>query len=102
MAVYVYIWEFQVEPTCVDEFERHYGPAGSWALLFRRSEGYVGTLLLKDASEPLRYITIDRWRSEKEYKAFRARFSREYKALDLKCEVFTTRETALGELEEIA
>ena len=31
----------QVEPTCVDEFEKDYGTAESWALLFRRYKGYV-------------------------------------------------------------
>lgn len=102
MTGYAYMWEFRVEPSCVEAFERHYAPAGSWALLFRRAEGYVGTLLLKDASEPLRYVTIDRWRSEKDYRAFRARFAREYDELDQECEALTTRETALGELVEVA
>jgi heme-degrading monooxygenase HmoA len=101
MTGYAYAWEFRVEPTRIDEFERHYGPAGSWASLFRRAEGYVGTLLLRDATEPLRYITIDRWRSATEFQAFRERFAREYEALDERCAALTTRETALGELVDI-
>ena len=95
------MWEFQVVADGVDEFKRHYGPDGSWALLFRRAEGYIGTLLLQDRQQPLRYITIDRWRSETDYRAFRARYDHDYLALDKLCENLTTRETALGELEEV-
>jgi heme-degrading monooxygenase HmoA len=100
MTGYASVWEFRVEPGCVEAFERHYGPEGSWAQLFRRAEGYIETLLLKDAGEPLRYVTIDRWRSEQEFRAFRSQFVRAYTALDKKCEALTTHETALGEFVE--
>jgi heme-degrading monooxygenase HmoA len=96
MAGCVYIWEFRVQPDCVEEFEKHYGPTGSWALLFRQAEGYIETLLLKDAAEPLRYVTIDRWRSEDDYRAFRSSFALQYAALDRQCESLTARESELG------
>lgn len=102
MAGRVYIWEFRVRPDCVEEFEKHYGPTGSWALLFRQAEGYIETLLLKDVNEPLRYVTIDRWRSEDDYRAFRSRFAPQYAELDRRCESLTTRESELGRLVEIA
>lgn len=102
MAGNTYVWEFEVEPASVAAFERHYGPEGSWAKLFSRAPGYIETLLLRDANEPLRYLTIDRWRSAEDYKTFRAAFKDEYERLDEQCEALTTKETAIGELVEIA
>ena len=96
MAGYAHIWEFEVEPASIDEFERHYGPQGSWASLFRRSPGYVETLLLRDEKDPLRYRTVDRWRSAEDYRAFRAGLGRAYAELDERCAALTTRETDLG------
>ena len=99
-ARYSYVWEFHVDERRRAEFERHYGPDGSWAALFRRSAGYVETLLLRDAANPLRYLTIDRWESEAAYLAFRARCAAEYAELDRRCELLTTKEISLGHYEE--
>jgi len=98
---YVSLWEFRVQPGAEEEFERHYGPNGSWAALFVKSPGYLETLLLRDSSDRLRYLTVDRWRSQKDYRQFRSRFAREYNELDRRCEALTTHEAALGEFTEI-
>jgi hypothetical protein len=102
MASYTLVWEFHVASNCVAEFEGHYGPEGTWAQLFRRSTGYVETILLRDAAEALRYLTIDRWRSAEDYQRFRTEFASDYADLDEQCEALTTREVALGVLTEIA
>jgi len=99
-ARYTYLWEFLVEPEHLEEFRRHYGPNGPWVELFRRSPGYLETLLLQDAREPRRFVTIDRWESEEAYRTFRVRFSREYADLDARCEHLTSRETSLGHYAE--
>lgn len=100
MGDYTYIWSFQVRPDRVEEFLRHYDSAGSWALLFRRAPGYIGTRLLRDRHDSLRFITIDDWESEEHYRAFRARFSAEYEALDRTCEGLTATEAPLGQFFE--
>ena len=97
---YAYLWEFHVDADRREEFERHYGPNGTWVALFRRSPGYIETLLLRDATGPLRYITIDRWESEAAYRSFRARFSDEYAELDRRCEHLATKEIPLGHYDE--
>ena len=97
---YSYVWEFHVSVDSAAEFEKHYGPNGTWAALFRRAPGYVDTLLLADRSLPGRYITIDRWASEEAYLAFRDAFAADYAALDLECEKLTTGETCLGVYRE--
>jgi quinol monooxygenase YgiN len=98
-AGYVTVWEFRVRDDRRAEFERHYGPEGSWAGLFRQAEGYLGTELLHDRSDPLRYLTIDRWESADACRAFRAEFAGPYSSLDAACEALTTHEAALGEYD---
>ncbi len=99
MAGYTYIWEFHIDPDQESEFLEHYGRDGSWQKLFRQAPGYIETLMLHDRDAPLRYITIDRWRSLDDYEAFRRNFAKEYARLDRQCEALTTRETPLGEYE---
>ena len=100
MAGYTYLWEFIVEPEHLGEFQREYGPQGAWASLFREAAGYLGTSLLRDRDDPLRFITIDRWESAEAHRAFRAAFSREYAQLDARCAHLTARELSLGSFEE--
>jgi heme-degrading monooxygenase HmoA len=94
---YAAIWEFSVRPGRRTEFERHYGPDGSWARLFRNAPGYEGTELLHDRSDPDRYVTIDRWISSETWQAFRKQHAAQYEALDQECEGLTSREARLGE-----
>jgi heme-degrading monooxygenase HmoA len=99
---YAYVWEFQVPPAMQPEFERHYGPDGTWVQLFRRSSGYLETLLLKDQSAPGRYVTVDRWRDEASFRAFRSAFSSPYERLDQECGRLTAGEHWLGAFTEVA
>ena len=99
-AGYTYLWEFIVEPAQLEEFQRQYGPAGAWIALFRRAPGYLDTRLLRDRTDPRRFITIDRWTSEEAHRSFRYAFAREYAELDARCAHLTSRETALGEFAE--
>jgi heme-degrading monooxygenase HmoA len=100
-AGYTYLWEFHVAGERREEFEDRYGPGGDWVRLFRRSPGYIETLLLRDPATAGRYVTIDRWESEAAYRAFRAQFAAEYHELDERCRQLTTRETSLGYYDEV-
>jgi heme-degrading monooxygenase HmoA len=97
MKQYTYIWQFNVRADCQAQFETHYGPDGLWVALFRRAPGYIETLLLQDKSDPLRYLTIDRWQNAEAYKAFRLQFSNQYDAIDRQCQGLTEFEVPLGE-----
>jgi heme-degrading monooxygenase HmoA len=99
---YAYVWEFRVAPEHREAFERHYGPTGSWVTLFRESPGYIESWLLRDQTDGLRYLTIDRWESAAAYRLFRARFAEQYAALDRLCEHLTTCENSLGHYAEAA
>ena len=100
MPAYTYLWEFIVEAEQVGEFERQYGSQGSWVELFRQAPGYIQTLLLRDSTDSLRFVTIDRWESAEAYLRFRSVFSAQYAELDLRCKKLTTRETLLGNFDE--
>jgi len=97
--MYVIIWEYQVRAEYVAEFEKIYSTGGTWAKLFQKSKGYLGTELLVDEGHPHRYITIDRWVSSKDYESFLSERKNEYADLDAQCAVLTERETPLGKWE---
>jgi hypothetical protein len=98
---FTYIWEFTVLPDSVAEFLKHYGPEGSWVKLFKQDSSYLETILLTDNSKQGRYITIDRWELEQDYKSFREKYKNEYNALDLICEGLTKEEKFIGSFREV-
>jgi heme-degrading monooxygenase HmoA len=73
----------------------------AWTTLFRKAPGYIETLLLHDHSDPLRYVTVDRWESEEAHDAFRATNLFDYEEIDRRCQRYTTHECSLGEFAEI-
>ncbi len=95
-AVYAVIWEFHVKAGCEARFEQLYGPHGDWVRLFELGKGYQGTVLLRDAENNRRYVTLDFWASPAAYKTFRRRHSKRYQTLERQAELLTERETPLG------
>jgi heme-degrading monooxygenase HmoA len=95
------VWEFVARADKVREFESTYSNAGPWAQLFRKSGGFHGTLLVRDASNARRYLTIDRWQNAAAQKQMREQFAREYEALDRSSENLTESERDLGTFEEL-
>jgi len=90
------IWEYRVRPERAGDFERAYGPEGDWATLFRRAPGYLRTELHRDRDDPLRFVTIDFWKSSAAWERFRADFAADYEALDAACERLTISEREVG------
>ena len=84
-------------------FERVYGPAGDWARLFARAEGYLGTELLASADEPGTYLLLDRWASRAAHAAFLAAHGAEYERFGAECEAagLWTHEERLGAFEAV-
>lgn len=94
--MFVVVWQFEVAEENVAAFEAAYGPEGTWAQLFRTSPQYQGTELLCDVYVPGAYLTIDRWSSEGEFRAFRREHDKEYEELDRACDALTAKETRIG------
>jgi heme-degrading monooxygenase HmoA len=94
--MFVVVWQFEIAEEKIVAFEAAYRPEGAWAQLFRTSPNYLGTELLRDAYIPGSYLTIDRWASEQDFRAFRKDHDPEYEALDRSCDALTSRETRIG------
>ena len=96
------VWEFRVGEGAARAFEEHYSPRGAWARLFAKAVGYERTVLLRDESDPGRYLTIDVWRDAASFEAFRRDFAAEYQALDRDGEALTDSERCLGRFTDLA
>lgn len=94
--MYVIIWQFDVEPAQAAEFERVYGPAGTWAAFFGRSADYRGTRLYLDVAIPHRYLTFDHWTSKEAFQKFECDHAAEYQSLDAGTAPLNIREVRLG------
>jgi heme-degrading monooxygenase HmoA len=95
------VWEFVVRSDQIAEFENRYGAAGSWVALFRTSPGFLGSSLLRDAENSLRYLIIDRWESAAHHARMHREFAAEYAALDRDCEALTETERCIGTFEDL-
>ncbi len=93
---YARVWHYQVKSTRVEEFERTYGPAGSWSRIFKACPGYNGTVLLKKADGSCAYITLDFWQDEASFREASLAELGEYQALDTECEAYTEEERDSG------
>lgn len=102
MTHFSYIWEYEVPAESEPEFLRHYSPEGTWARLFRRAPGYLGTQLYRDRRRPGCFFTIDHWRDQDAYRQFRRDLAAEFEALDRTCAGLTRREAHLGDFEPVA
>jgi heme-degrading monooxygenase HmoA len=94
--MYAILWEYRVKSNKRSEFEAAYSSKGAWAALFKRSPGFISVQLLRDDTDPQRYLTIDHWRSKAGYEEFLSRWQEEYKALDALCENMTESEALIG------
>ena len=90
------VWEFRVRAGMQAEFERRYSASGSWARLFAKSEGYLGTTLMRDATDSGRYLITDAWRDAESLAAFKQAHGAEYDTLDKECEALTEAEVYVG------
>jgi len=99
--MYVIIWEYKVKVDHIAEFEQIYYSNGAWAELFRKGNGFISTELLRDETNPKRFITVDRWDSAESYEELHSQFKKEYETLDAQCEGLTEHEILLGKWESV-
>ena len=93
---YVIVWEFRVRLDREKEFVEKYGPEGDWATFFRGSQAYIRTELVQDVTDRRRFLTLDYWQSQSEFKRFREQNRAEYERLDKEFEKLRETETRLG------
>ncbi len=93
------IWEFRIRAGAVRDFEREYGAEGDWVGLFSEATDFVGTELVRDSKDPLRYVTLDYWKSHDAYDRFRRENTDRYEEIDTKCQGLTESEVEIGRFE---
>jgi len=99
--MHIIIWEYSVREEHIREFISAYDSDGDWVKLFRLSEGYLGTELLRSAHHHDVFLTIDRWESATAFEVFQERFGAEYNKLDTHLEGYTSAEKRLGVFSKI-
>jgi len=93
---YNVIWEFQVPQEKIEDFEAAYGSHGIWASLFAKADGFIRLELLHCTEEKGRYLTIDRWASQRAFDTFKADFAADYNSLDERFKGITASEKHIG------
>ena len=101
-AGFVVVWEFRIRATKRRAFERAYGSDGQWATFFRKGKGFLGTELIRDEDNAGRYLTLDFWKSRKDYERFKRQNRETYQLIDQRCESLTTRESEVGQFSRRA
>lgn len=100
MPQYTVIWEFEVKPDKISEFEKVYGPAGEWVRLFRQGNGFLRADLIKDIEQSNRYVVLDHWQSREQYLAFREAFISDYEIHHEQSRALTVRQKFIGAFED--
>ena len=96
-GVFVRVWEYQVPDDRIETFAAAYAADGAWGKLFGRAVGFVGTELYRDAARPGRFLTIDRWQDEQDWRSFLDAFGAAYESLDAQFEGLAAAERSLFE-----
>ena len=96
-GLFVYIWQYTIDPEFESEFLAAYGSEGDWARFFSRDTNYIKTDLLEDSNHKDQYVTIDYWTSKSARDSFRAKYSSEFDEIDTRCETYTKKEVFIGD-----
>jgi heme-degrading monooxygenase HmoA len=96
-GMFVRVWEYEVPEETMTAFCVAYAADGDWAELFRRASGYLGTELYRDPNRGDRFLTIDRWHSEPDWRAFQVASGSAYDALDARLQGLARTERSLFE-----
>ena len=94
--MFVVLWEFDVKSEYEEKFTLAYAADGEWARLFARHGKFRETKLLRNISQPLRFVTMDVWESQADYEHFLRETGEAYQELDARCAEWTTHERHLS------
>jgi len=90
------VWQFEIRPGAVEEFERFYGADGDWTKLSRRSRSFLGSSFLRDIGSESRYLLVEYWGEMVVYEKHVADFSDEMVALERERERLVVRMDTVG------
>ena len=96
------VWQYEVKEAFRAKFELAYGPGGAWSRILGSSPGYRGTVLLRDAHHPHRYLSIENWDAEEELQAFREDHRDECSSMDATFKEWTDAGVRIGVFKLLA
>jgi heme-degrading monooxygenase HmoA len=96
-GVFVRVWEYEVPGDRTGTFTAAYAADGPWGELFSRAAGFLGTELYRDTARADRFLTIDRWQDEQDWRSFLSAFRSDYESLDAQLEGLAATERSLFE-----
>jgi heme-degrading monooxygenase HmoA len=96
------IWQFVVKEEARGQFELAYGPGGAWSKLFARCPGFRGATLLRDTTNPRRYLAFDIWDTAAQREQALAEHKAEYANLDAALGDWTESRTEVGTFSMLA
>ena len=73
-GVFIRVWEHEVPGDRTGEFTAADAADGASGELFGRAAGFLGTELYRDTARADRFLTIDRWQDEQDWRSFLAAF----------------------------
>ena len=95
--MFVRVWAYEVPGDRTEAFIAAYESDGAWGELFGRAAGFLGTEFYRDAAGADRFLTIDRWRDEQDWRLFLHTFGPAYESLDTQLEGLAVAERLLFE-----
>ena len=96
------VWQYDVKEAFRAKFELAYGPGGAWSRILGSSPGYRGTVLLRDAHHPHRYLSIENWDAEEEHQAFLEDHRDECSSMDATFKEWTDAGVRIGVFKLLA
>jgi hypothetical protein len=96
-GVFVRVWEYEVPGDRTGAFTAAYAADGPWGELFGRAAGFLGTEPYRDAARADRFLTIDRWQDEQDWRSFLSAFGPAYESLDAQLAGLAATERSLFE-----
>jgi hypothetical protein len=96
-GVFIRVWEYEVPGDRTGEFAAADAADGAWGELFGWAAGFLGTELYRDTARADRFLTIDRWQDEQDWRSFLTAFGSAYESLDAQLEGLAAAERSLFE-----
>jgi heme-degrading monooxygenase HmoA len=96
-GVFARVWEYQMPGDRTKAFTAAYAADSAWGELSGRATGFLGTEFYRDAARADRFLTIDRWQDEQDWRSFLNAFGPAYEALDAQLEGLAAVERSLFE-----
>jgi pullulanase/glycogen debranching enzyme len=90
------VWQIDVRPSLVEQFEQFYGADGPWTKLSRKSRSFLGSSFLKDLAHDARYLLVEYWSEMVIYEKHLEDFRNDLRSLETERAQFVLKVESVG------